>query len=90
MANNPVDLFVCNTRRDCTRNPGEPIDNAEDPTVQMVLEDGKVGVCGGDCSGNRIVAIHELVSGVNIALGLLTLDDCPALDAGVRRLFSFD
>ena len=53
----------------------------EDPTVQMVLEDTRVGVCDGDCNGNRIATIDELITGVNIALGLLSLDDCLAFDA---------
>ena len=53
---------------------------AQDPTVQMVLEENNIGVCPGDCNGNRIVTVAELVTGVNIALGLLPLEDCPAFD----------
>jgi hypothetical protein len=33
--------------------------------------------CPGDCSGDGTVAINELITGVNIALGSATLDACP-------------
>jgi phosphohistidine phosphatase SixA len=36
--------------------------------------------CPGDCNGDGEVTVDELVRGVNIALGTLTLDACPALD----------
>jgi hypothetical protein len=34
--------------------------------------------CTGDCDGSGMVAIHELILGVNIALGLRPLDACRA------------
>jgi hypothetical protein len=34
--------------------------------------------CTGDCDGNGMVAINELILGVNIALGLEAADACPA------------
>jgi hypothetical protein len=37
-------------------------------------------VCVGDCSGNRMVAINELVIGVNILLGSQPIENCPAFD----------
>ncbi len=36
--------------------------------------------CVGDCNGNGVVAINELVRGVNIALGSAPLDICPSFD----------
>jgi phospholipase C len=36
--------------------------------------------CVGDCNDDHKVTIDELVKGVNIALGLATLDECPAFD----------
>lgn len=36
--------------------------------------------CAGDCNGDNEVTIDELIKGVNIALGLLPLDACPAFD----------
>jgi hypothetical protein len=40
------------------------------------------GVCTGDCDGNGTVTIEELITAVNIALGLLPLSACPAADGG--------
>src|SRR5262249_7484584 len=37
-------------------------------------------LCVGDCNGDGIVGIEELIRGVNIALGNLPVTDCPALD----------
>lgn len=34
----------------------------------------------GDCNGNGVVSIAELVTGVTMALGLRPVDDCPAFD----------
>src|SRR5262245_39104858 len=36
--------------------------------------------CVGDCNRNFVVAINELVTGVNIALGSIEFDRCPAFD----------
>src|SRR5262245_43327066 len=36
--------------------------------------------CLGDCNGNGTVAINELISGVNIALGLAPRTACAAFD----------
>ncbi len=36
--------------------------------------------CVGDCSGDGEVAINELITGVNIALGSAQLPSCPAFD----------
>jgi len=36
--------------------------------------------CVGDCNRNFVVTIDELVTGVNIALGSLQFDRCPAFD----------
>jgi hypothetical protein len=40
-----------------------------------------VAACSGDCNADRIVTVDELIRGVNIALGSLPMDNCPALDA---------
>lgn len=37
-------------------------------------------VCVGDCNGDGMVMINELVVGVNIALGSQSIDACPAFD----------
>ncbi|MGH7290888.1 MAG: hypothetical protein ACREJT_06735, partial [Myxococcota bacterium] len=36
--------------------------------------------CVGDCDGGSAVSINELIVGVNIALGTLSVDRCPAFD----------
>jgi hypothetical protein len=36
--------------------------------------------CVGDCDGNGVVAINELIRGVNINLGNADLSTCPAMD----------
>lgn len=37
--------------------------------------------CVGDCGGDGVVAVNELVTGVSIALGGAALSSCPSLDA---------
>lgn len=45
------------------------------------------GACAGDCDGDRTVSIDELITGVNIVLGQLAANACPALDlAGEGRI----
>jgi hypothetical protein len=39
-----------------------------------------VSACAGDCDGNGSVAVNELISGVNIALGNALVDSCPSFD----------
>lgn len=47
----------------------------------IVLAGGSASAqCVGDCDGNDVVAVNELVLGVNISLGLLQIDACPAFD----------
>ena len=41
----------------------------------------QVGTCTGDCNHDDRVAVDELVTGVNMALGTMPLDRCPDLDA---------
>ncbi len=40
--------------------------------------DGTAPACTGDCDGNGMVAINELILGVNIALGAKQVNACPA------------
>lgn len=37
--------------------------------------------CVGDCTGDGVVAVNELITGVTIALGLQSIDRCPTFDA---------
>jgi hypothetical protein len=36
--------------------------------------------CAGDCNGDGMTAINELITGVNIALGLQPVSQCDAFD----------
>ncbi|MDX2171027.1 MAG: hypothetical protein SF182_28415 [Deltaproteobacteria bacterium] len=38
--------------------------------------------CIGDCTGNRVVTVDEIIRGVRIVLGELPLSNCPAFDSG--------
>jgi hypothetical protein len=41
---------------------------------------GPPPACVGDCNGDGMVAINELILGVNIALGSTPLSSCPQFD----------
>jgi hypothetical protein len=63
---------------------------ADDPTVQMVLQESKLTPtptmtpivirCAGDCDGNSVVSVGELVQGVGIVLGNEEVSTCPQHD----------
>jgi hypothetical protein len=42
--------------------------------------EGTAPVCTGDCNQDGLVTVDELVKGVNIALGLLPVEDCTSFD----------
>ena len=56
--------------------------NIDDTTISVLLNTGTPPTpsCVGDCNGNGVVTINELILGVNIALGSAAVDDCPAFD----------
>jgi len=37
--------------------------------------------CAGDCNGDGVVTIDELITSVNVALGVADLQECPVVDA---------
>lgn len=47
-------------------------------------------LCPGDCSGDREVTVDEIVTVVNIALGLSSIDLCPAVDTDGNQEASVD
>jgi hypothetical protein len=61
---------------------------ASDPNgegLPVLASDGSIEVtellpCVGDCDGDRVVAINELLFGVNIIIGSQPLSECTALD----------
>jgi hypothetical protein len=46
--------------------------------------------CVGDCQGDRVVTVDELITGVNIALGLVPLSICPVFDFNGDTLVTVD
>ena len=46
----------------------------------VTVEPGGGPMCEGDCNGDNMVAINELIIGVNIALGNAPVGDCPSFD----------
>lgn len=61
---------------------------ANDPTVQMVLEESRL--CAGDCDNDGVVRVNELVRGVNIALNRAAVEDCPQLDTNASGTVTVD
>jgi hypothetical protein len=46
----------------------------------LVASRAPAQTCVGDCNGDGMVAINELITGVNIALGATPLSTCPSFD----------
>jgi len=40
----------------------------------------QTGACGGDCDGDGVVTVDEMIMGVNIALSTMPLDECARID----------
>ena len=52
-----------------------PTESGGTPTVPPTP-----GACVGDCNGNGVVVVNEMVIGVNILLGNAPIGDCPSFD----------
>lgn len=61
-----------------TRPPATPTTTAT-ATATATTPTGS-GHCPGDCGGNGLVTVDELLKAVNIALGTLGVTSCPAVD----------
>jgi hypothetical protein len=48
--------------------------------VGLLVASGASAQCVGDCNGDGMVAINELITGVNIAQGSTPLSQCPSFD----------
>ncbi len=46
--------------------------------------------CVGDCGGNGVVTVDEIITGVNIALGSLPIERCPPLDTNGDGMVTVD
>jgi hypothetical protein len=69
-----------------TITPGDP---TATPTVTPTVTPTAVP-CIGDCDLDGKVSVAELVQGMNIALGLLALEQCPAFDADGNEVLTVD
>ncbi len=49
-----------------------------------------IPACVGDCDGAGVVAINELISGVNIALGSDPVSNCPAFDCRGNQMVTIN
>ena len=94
-------LFTCTATIARTAEVGTyslrcPNPEASGPSARPLpaaCTDGSILVkmaCPGDCDGNHQVTVDDLVKGVNIALGNLPLDQCPAFDVNLDRELSVD
>jgi hypothetical protein len=54
----------------------EPNETNNETFLDLVIQGG----CLGDCSADGTVTVDELITGVNIALGTLSVDQCPVFD----------
>src|SRR5262249_58715806 len=63
--------------------PPSPTPTAtESPTATQVPSPTPTAIaCVGDCNGDGVVTINELILAVNIALGDAPISACPAIDA---------
>src|SRR5262249_22230811 len=70
-----------------TAVPPSPTPTAtESPTATQVPSPTPTAIaCVGDCNGDGVVTINELILAVNIALGLEPISACPAIDANHSR-----
>jgi hypothetical protein len=50
------------------------------PNVDLLIQALAPLVCAGDCNGDGIVTVDELIAGVNIALGAASVSACPPMD----------
>jgi hypothetical protein len=65
-----------------TATPFPPAETPTPPAADTPTPPGSGSPvpCVGDCAGNRMVAVNELITGVNIALGNLSIASCPGFD----------
>ncbi|HYD47732.1 MAG TPA: hypothetical protein VEB21_05260 [Terriglobales bacterium] len=63
-----------------TANSFQPLPPGDHPYA-LTVTCGAGGSCVGDCNGDGQVDVAEILLGVNAALGLAAVGDCPALDS---------
>ncbi|HYD49056.1 MAG TPA: cohesin domain-containing protein, partial [Terriglobales bacterium] len=54
------------------------------------VQESAAATCIGDCGGNDRVSVEELISGVSIALGTTSIEQCSTLDANLDAVVTVD
>jgi hypothetical protein len=64
----------------------------ETPTVATptTTPTSVAAACVGDCNGDGVVTVAEIITGVNIALGSFAIDRCQAIDANGNSAVSIN
>lgn len=60
------------------------------PDVDLLVRSFVAAACPGDCNGDGVITIDEVVSGINIALGVTPLSQCSGLDVNGDGLITVD
>jgi len=64
------------------------VDGDQAAITTLMVTVGEVAACAGDCDGDGVVAINELIAGVNIAQGTADVSTCEACDANHDAMVS--
>lgn len=68
--------------------PPPPTHSPEETATQT--ETPAEGPCPGDCNGDGVVTVNELITAVNISLGLRSIDACTAADLNGNGLVAIN
>jgi subtilisin-like proprotein convertase family protein len=64
--------------------------NVGTDVIDIIVEEIVAAPCTGDCEGTGFVTIADLIKAVNVALGTLALEVCPAIDDDKDGIASID
>lgn len=74
-----------------TIGDSSPVGNAASPNFAVASGfPSAQPACAGDCNGDQQVTVDELITAVNIALGLRPIDDCVVSDSNLDRQVTID
>ena len=78
------------TRYFLTIAPPPGVDPGREYRIRIAIRSGEPPLCLGDCGGNSVVSINELITLVNIALGNKPVAACSAGDRDFNRRITID
>jgi hypothetical protein len=83
-ADNLTEIMALTFPGDASDVPGAPATSTATPipshTPVPTATTGPAA-CDGDCNGDGVVTINEVILAVNIGLGTIAVEECPAADA---------